>query len=113
MYSGATEPSTGLISKWRVSSINTSPIIAAIQKNLSLKRLVNDNVRFQWPNGTLQPQQLAVGCKSKLKWPYRKTKERSQDNMTNRIIYGYIARARACSIGFGKSIRMKKSEGYR
>jgi len=34
-------------------------------------------------------------------------------NMSDRTIYDYIARDRAFSIGFGKSIVRKKSEGYR
>ena len=41
MCSGTTEPSTGLILKWRVSNINTSPTIAVIQNTLSLKKFLD------------------------------------------------------------------------
>jgi len=38
MPSGTTEPSKGLILNCSVSSINTNPIVPAIQKDLSLKK---------------------------------------------------------------------------
>jgi hypothetical protein len=42
MYSGTTEPSTGLISKCRVSNMNINPMVADIQKKISLKYFLNN-----------------------------------------------------------------------